>query len=1220
MTLTPVQKAAAVDRADENIALSSGAGCGKTYVLARRFAERLRNSPGDDPLSHLVALTFTEKAALEMSQRVRRMLRDLSEEATGPQRDRLLQWLEELPEARISTIHSFCASLLRTYAVEAGVDPDFAVCADEPVVEQMLASAADQAVLAAVQAQRTEATDLLMRMPYGRLVEHVRWLLEHRTVCDLSACTDPASILARWRRQLERQSQTAWRDLESDEALKDRMDRLESVPCADSSDRLAEHRAEQLGLIRRLLRSSSARTREVLSQLNPRPGGIGSAKTWGDRETVRRVREQLSAVVSQVAACAVYTEDIAAQDEAAARDLAAMAALALEARRIYAADKRGKGLLDFTDLLDLTANLLKSRPDVRRAAGGQIRQLLIDECQDTDAFQVELLLSLITDKPAASLPGDGRLFFVGDAQQSIYRFRGAQVEVFRELRHRLGTAKQLRLDVSFRTHPAGVAFINHLFAPLLGDDYEPLEAHRGGSPPHAPVEILLAEGAGGAPITRAADAVGAQAALTAHRIAEMVAGGERLVWDSRSRQWRAVRYGDVAILFGRMTASLDYERQLARRNVPFYVVAGTGFFKQQEVYDLLNVLRVIDSPFDDIAFFGALRSSLFGLDDNVLMHVALSCRRPYLLNLDPRALSEVLSEADARTLSFACDLILRLHRRKDALGTDVLLERVLDATGYEATLRSRFQGRRMLGNVRRLVDMARGVAAARLGLAEFIARMNELVISESHQEQAAVSGEAEDVVRLMTIHKAKGLEFPVVFVPDLNAARRGPSSEILHRTDWGLVYGRKGEAAGEEGEGGRPQPPLSYRLARGLEDTESQREELRKLYVAASRHQDHLVFVAANWRGRNGDFANGDNLLRRIDSVLDISGAVDAGRAEIRDEEGRWSAAVRCVAAPLPPGSEGERSRGVSLLRSAASGDALARGMLGAARPGAPAARVGPLPPETGRAELAVTALSEFAFCPMLYRWRYELRVPPAAGEHLPAAGGLDALTAGAIFHRCMELLDFASPQQGAALARTAAEQLALEPSPDVEALAGEFESMLARFRSGPLAGEIAQARRVYRELDFTMALPAADVRGQIDLLYEDHAGGWHIVDYKSDRIGQEPLETHGRRYELQMLLYAAAAGRHLASPPVEAALYFLRTGQTCAFDTSPEPLDAALERAGSLAEQLVGMRRSGLFTPRHPPCSLCPCRALCRAVTPGGSRRGGHAYHAQERDLRSRR
>ncbi|HUU59639.1 MAG TPA: PD-(D/E)XK nuclease family protein, partial [Phycisphaerae bacterium] len=1041
----------------------------------------------------------------------------------------------------------------------------------------------------------------------------------------------------RWRRQLERERTAAWEKLTGDADGRRELAELAAAPCSDPADKLGACRDEAVARIRDMLDGVALPPAKAFDEITPPKGNIGSAKAWGGKETVLDVRRRLVALVASVKALAPCAEDLGEPDQRAAKLLATLVRLAGDAARIYAAAKRRAGRLDFTDLLDLGYKLLRDDPGVRGELGAAIEQLLVDEAQDTDTLQVRMLERLVFGTEHVRDPAEGKLFLVGDGKQSIYRFRGARVEVFKDLCGRLGAEKQVDLDTSFRTHAAGIALVNHLFAPLMGADYTPIRAHRQEVPPRPSVELVLARRADGEAIGSAADASDVQAAATAARLAEMFDQRERLVWDRDRRDWRPVEHRDVAILFARMTNTLQYERELLGRAIPYYVVGGTGFFRRQEVFDVLNALRVIDNPFDDVALTGALRSSLFGLDDNALMHVAQCCDPPYFWKLlesiakdqrdgTPRHavagrcqsknakgaseiqkyLSENLDPTQLRTLGYAVRLLAELHARKDAVGIDRLIERLLDATGYEAAMLSQPHGRRMVGNVRRVIELSRDAAAGDLALADFLAEMDELIVDDSRFEQAAVAGEADDVVRLMTIHKAKGLEFPVVVIPDLNAGRMGFQGDLLHRTDWGLTFRlRTDEQEQTDGE----DLPLSFRLAKQKEGIDQQKEDIRKLYVAVTRHRDHLILVGADYRGkdsktkeRTGTFLAGASYLARIDDVLGVREAIDAGRSAIPyGKDGRYAAAVRVVSPTPPARGGGKRSQGDRLIAEAGSPAELAEGILRAAAATDAPPLLGPLPSRIGRAELAVTALSEFEHCPMLYRWRYELRVPEAApGGSRPGGTGaaLDAATMGTFYHRCMELLDFAAPQEPGALVRRVAGEMDLEEVADLGAIAAELAGMLRTFSKTSLWKNIAAAERRFAELDFVMGVGAASLRGQIDLLYEDGAGAWHIVDYKSDRVGPEGIAAHAQRYELQMLAYAAAADRHLGSPPADATLYFLRTGRTHPFVIGHDVLHGAAKRIESLAAALIAARRSGRFARSESgACPSCPYGPFCRSA-----------------------
>jgi ATP-dependent helicase/nuclease subunit A len=1246
--LTGPQERAAVTRIKENLSLLSGAGCGKTLVLARRFTELLLASKGqENPLQRLVALTFTDKAAMEMSQRVRRMLGEFAQGAKGEDRRRLLGWIEELPEARVSTIHSFCSSVLRSHAIQAGIDPDFAVCPDELVTATMVAEAADEAVLSAIQEQRPDAAEILTRMPYGSLCEHVRRLVDDRTDFRPADHADAADILSRWEQLLIEQREAAWNRLSGDAELRAKLDGIAAIRCADPGDKLAVFRDAVLPPLRGILDTPAARTPEAFAELPKSAGNAGSAKAWGTKDVMLSVRKALREVLAAVGEYALFAEHLGDLDEQAAAAIATLVRLADDANRRYAAAKRRMGLLDFTDLLACTHELLSGNPDVRRDLMERFDQLLIDEAQDTDSLQIRLLLLLAFGQERPESLPDGRLFLVGDAKQSIYRFRGAQVEVFQGLCERIGRGKQENLDTSYRTHAAGVALVNHVFARLMGEDYVPIKAKRQNVPPHPSVQVLLAAMPEDEGRISARDACQGQAAVTADRIRRMLDEGERLVWDDHAGNWRSVQPRDIAILFGRMTNSLDYERELARRDIPYYVVAGTGFFKQQEVYDVLNALRVIDNPFDDVSLFGVLRSSLLGLDDNVLMHVAERFDPPYFphLAVRPRAhrragaaskgaspridLPDLTDEA-RRTLEFAVGAIGALHARKDALSIDAIIERLLEATGYEAALLCQFQGKRMLGNVRRLVEQARTASEGGLALADFIAQTDELVINELRYEQAAVAGEAENVVRLMTIHKAKGLEFPVVFVPDLNAGRKGHKGALLMRNDWGLTLKLQADDQADEEEGSQePQAesPLSDRLARLLENEDLRKEDIRRLYVATTRHQDYLVLVGANWRKQDGAIRERGSYLDLLDSVLGISAAIDAGQDTVPyGDKGFVASVLVCPPAP-PPAGKRRGSVGQKLLGGASGPSQLAEAILSVS-PRCPApALLGPLPPGVAQVEIAVVALSDFEHCPMLYRWRYELRTPtgevlsPAAprarsGSDGPTAskaeaetdgqrgsggaragpgrGERDPLAMGTLFHKCMELLDFSKPQPASALLAQAAAELEMDEE-GITGAAGQLQGMIDTFRGHDLSMRIGRAKSAYRELDFVMELTGARIRGQIDLIYQDPGGAWHIVDYKSDHVDEASLAEHAGRYELQMLLYASAAWKHFGSHPADATLDCLRPGASHVFPVTPETLAVARQRVEKLTTDLITARRTGNF-PRNTggACRFCPYGPLC--------------------------
>ena len=269
---------------------------------------------------------------------------------------------------------------------------------------------------------------------------------------------------------------------------------------------------------------------------------------------------------------------------------------------------------------------------------------------------------------------------------------------------------------------------------------------------------------------------------------------------------------------------------------------------------------------------------------------------------------------------------------------------------------------------------------------------------------------------------------------------------------------------------------------------------------------------------------------------------------------------------------------------------------------------LGPLRPDQGQVEIAVTALCDFDRCPMLYRWRHELRVPAAllepdtrkstsaaagsAGES--NAGAIDPATMGTLLHRCMELLDFGRPQQADGLVRRAAAEMNLEELVDTGMVATDLADMIESFAATSLWSQIVRADRMLRELYFVRECGPAVLRGQIDLLYRT-GDVWRIVDYKSDHIQSDQAAEHAERYWLQMLAYSAAATRHLGAGPVEARLYFLRPAAIVTVTAEADALKSAQARIADIASCLITARREGNFQKADTKlCGYCRYATLC--------------------------
>jgi ATP-dependent helicase/nuclease subunit A len=392
------------------------------------------------------------------------------------------------------------------------------------------------------------------------------------------------------------------------------------------------------------------------------------------------------------------------------------------------------------------------------------------------------------------------------------------------------------LTVNFRSQPALLDFTNALLGRHLAD-YEPLLPHEPQVNPGPCVEFLWSPRDEDA---SAAESRSGEAEWIASRIAAMV-GREALVVDREGPGGlRPVRPGDVVLLFRAMSNVHLYEAALRRHGLNYYLVGGRAFFAQQEIYDLLNLLRALENPQDAVSLAGTLRSPFCCASDEALFVLGRH-RGGLWAGLQDSATHALLPEGQREPVRRALRHLLRWRGLKDRLPIARLLGEVFADSGYDAATQLEFLGDRKLANLWKLLDLARTFDRSGLfGLAEFLARLGDLVKSQPREEQAATQPENADVVRLMTVHQAKGLEFPAVFVPDLAAAGGGNSRPIA---EWDPALGCVARPPADED--GAAFPDFAHRLWQAGTDLEEWEEDIRTLYVACTRARDYLVLSAA---------------------------------------------------------------------------------------------------------------------------------------------------------------------------------------------------------------------------------------------------------------------------------------------------------------------------------------------------------------------------------------
>jgi len=1134
----------AVRRRDGSLLVSAGAGAGKTSVLVERFVQAVL----EDGVSvdAILAITFTEKAAAEMKGRVRKRFLELG--AVGEARAAEGAW--------VSTIHGFCSRVLRTHALTAGIDPEYevleeidaeriAIDAFDRALEELLAGDEESVRLAVVATYTPDRLAEMARTTYGRL-------------------------------RSRGQATPALPEREAPQRSVD-PDALRTAAAAARAE-LADSTGVTVERARRAIEGCLATLDgegiagadpKQLARLAAKPGNAKALQGTAYSDYV----DLIDRLCAEAAAVREYEMHLLLDE------------LLRSYGRHYAAAKDGRSALDFDDLELRAHALLAGNEAIRAEYATRFAHVMVDEFQDTNPLQNQILELLARDN----------LFRVGDDRQSIYRFRHADVTLFRRYREearQAGRAEQI--SVNFRSRGEILDVVNLVFRDLWGDELDALRERPGArvEPPSLDpcVEILISDRdsrggrwrahaeAAGAPVDAdAAEALfgpsmrgvaawrAAEARLLARRIDELT--GEDGPYDLR----------DVVILLRATTSASIYERALEERGIATHVLGGRGYWSQQQVGDLRAYLAALANPLDELALYSALASPLGGVSLDGLVLIA----RDQVASLSP---------TDAERLR-AFERRLAEDR---ALATRVSLETLIDGavtrSGYDRAVLALPAGDRRMANVRKLMRMAREFEAREgRDLRRFIDFVAERDLIQEREGQAPLEAEQLDAVRIMTIHRAKGLEFPVVCVADLGKAGREDDA-ALRIGDAGEVGIRLASMEGGSFDG------AELSRLRERDRVEAEEEERRVFYVAATRARDHLVLSGATDLEQlppPEDLAEPMRWLRRT-LVPDLAAVGSRGESVVQ-HDGR---AVCVRAEVLSPETLDEllpiadRDPTVPEPEPAAL-DALDAPALAAL----PLAGVQPI------SRISYTGLQRYAACGYRFYLERALRLPRREDRALTQTDPdvLEALpptVRGSAVHALLENIDFTAP---AVPARDdVAAQIESYGEPVRDADVADVESLVEGFVSSALPARLAAAERVRTELAFSFDLETGGghsllVNGIVDV-YARERDRTLIVDYKSDRLGDlEPAELVEAAYTTQRVVYALAALRSGAER-VEVVYVLLERP-----DVTVSTLYEAAERSElerRLRELAAGVA-DGDFAPSPRPwrglCGDCPGQpSLC--------------------------
>mgnify|MGYP001088860697 CR=1 FL=1 len=1076
MSPSPEQQAPVLERG-RDVVVTAGAGTGKTRTLVARYLSLLAEGLA---LRSVVAVTFTQKAAREMRNRVRDEVRRYLERAglTPTEREQWQEVYTGLDAARIGTIHSLCAEILRAHPAEAGLDPRFDML-EEGRIAILRGRALEEALTWA--ADDEAAVTLFTLLGEGGLRDALDSLVKQRLDVASALAGLPADALAHWRDAIAARQGRVLDQLLALPEWQDAVSTLAGSAANAPDDPVEIQRLAALAAVG----ASGEGLDERLAALS-RLDGInlsgGRQASWpGGKDELGAVKaalKRLRALWKDRAS--VLGRRLNALDERMAAALPALRAAFATACERYEALKRERNGLDFDDLEDRALALLREHPGVRERWQREVAALLVDEFQDTNGRQRDLVRILNG--------AGGKLFIVGDAKQSIYGFRGADVTVFRAERERIpregGVA--FGLAVSYRAHRELVEGLNDLLQPILGDNevpgrpwiepFEPLLPHReeagpGFAPPY--VELHLTVGAkGDGALDRSADALAA-------RIVELVEGGCQVVDGDGVR---ALRYEDVAILCRASNSFGAYEDALERAGAPFLTVAGRGFYDRPEVRDLLNGLRALADPTDGLALAGLLRSPAFGLSDAALYGLCEACRRDGAGSLWDvlRAAGGDLAAEDVARSARAAAVIADVHGRVGRATVADVLKAFLDATDYRAALIQAGQARGARNVAKLLADAH---VSGIVGVGEFLEYVGGLRDAGTREGEARAT--AEGAVQIMSVHAAKGLEFPIVAIGDVTYGGRGVSGVGVD-PELGVLLPLKDEAE---------EQPAIYLVHKGLAGDREAAESDRLLYVAATRARERLILSGCISLKKGGAPGKLGGWLGRIGGP-DVLGLSDL--TVPYDEAG---SSATCLALRVGGTTvhctvyEPNVAWGPLAAEGRAEPEPVRSPFLAppSVAPPSVAPTVAPLPllaPVEPGVETVDEPTSAQDRIPPQRVWRV---VPSARRAHAPA------WVVGSIVHRA--LAAWRLPDDGFGhWAEVQARGYGITDVSELRDAANRSRRLLQRFQEHVLYRTMANADRRLHEVPYSLVVDGRIESGIVDALYLA-AGVWTIVEFKTDRV-----------------------------------------------------------------------------------------------------------------------
>ena len=1076
MRLTRSQEAAL--NIEKHVCVTAGAGSGKTTVLVERYLKILRE--GNATPQEIVAITFTNKAAAEMKERVIKRLSPQEGVQDLKQSNSLQRFRNEMNSAHISTIHSFCASILREFPFQAGVPANFSII--QGIDQKLLLQKTLKETLRDIATNpdhplRAELTRLLQR--YGgqqKLVDFFSNMINQRDVIE----------------HLMQEIYSNSNDKEIHEALQQRIrEQLMStidipvfIRCLNTVMQVAT--GKSVKVVRDLTQQletvysenpNSAEAPELLKHIavpiTIKDGNIAKSAFIGTKTDTTDIDTEITFLVSAAKKIKILpetgdneTSDVETDDDFLLSTTHDLLTLYNQILNDYEKAKLSQGTLDNDDLQLKTRNLLHNNEQIRQKLVERYQYFMVDEYQDTNELQYELVMLLTNNLNSANL------FIVGDPKQSIYGFRGSDVRVFEKTKEKITAEDGLAISLTenFRSLRDPIGFVNYFFDRLMGDgsenefevQYEPLTQARQARA-NGEIKILL-----GTHENEAAD----EYKLIAQHIKNMKASVETLSARGKNGQAleRPIQYDDIAILIQSRRHLPDIEKALLTAGIPYLTTSGVGFYQRQEIYDIWNYLNFLSAPSkNDASLAGVLRGPAFGISDAELYEISLQKDGNFWEKTQNY-------QAKSSNLKRAIHTLNKHYQFAHRMPVNQLIVTIVNETGLIGTLKTGIYGQQRLANYQKLLELARNFDADENTqiLPDFIEFLDVLITEEPREGQAPVEA-SSGAVQIMTIHTAKGKEFPIVILPCLN--RRGQTdSEPFIDEIFGIGFSPL-----KPDDGYRKTEPSIIAHMKNRSREKEIAEKKRLFYVGTTRAENRLILS-----GTLSEKGEAQEMLKWLDTHLGICDREDnLPRLPFKRNVSRQL--EDCT-------STDETFDDITPIEF-------------------PECLPSALEPTGISAAFSVTELANYARCPLRYQLENVLRIPT---DDQRETGWDETEMDNAIRSTLARIRQ----QLDAENLDTIIDQ-ALENYPEAttESTAA-LRTYVNNFTNSELGKTAFSAAKTYTNQQVHADIDGHIIDGRFDRLFQDKAGYWQVVIYKTGDL------QDSEAYHPEMELYSLLAHR----------------------------------------------------------------------------------------------